>query len=391
MFHKFDRKTPVLESLFNKIVVLHACNFIKKRHQHRSFLVKIVKFLKTSILKNICKQLLLKSQFEASGFEFYVFQNIDFKRSALEVKKLLKCDKNHLRKNCNIYLLLLEKHDQWMLARKKKQITEKESRKVLLSTGIDTKTILEKKRKKEQDQRTILKLMEELIRTAENLKTITEEDEDKEEEENYDETNLPTFPTIEKESIENSLTIEPIRTKEREEELIPTTTPAEEKLPPIKSPIENLLFHENENEINSGKKEDLLPKLPPIQIKTNEKKMKHCRKTKAKEEEFTKKTENPIASTQNADYENKVQRLIKKKQRLEYASKKKNLYFPKIEVTKEFNEEKEDERNIKENVEEKLEDKNEENYEPPKYLEVDLGKPHIVQQLVLEVHFLIQI
>ena len=102
-----------------------------------------------------------------------------------------------------------------MLARKKKQITEKESRKVLLSTAVDTKRILEKKWKREQDQKTISKLMEELIRTAEDLNTITEEDED-EEEENYDETNLPTFPNIEKKYIENSLIIGPIRTNERE-------------------------------------------------------------------------------------------------------------------------------------------------------------------------------
>ena len=32
-FCKFHRKTPVLESLFNKVASLHACNFIKKRFQ----------------------------------------------------------------------------------------------------------------------------------------------------------------------------------------------------------------------------------------------------------------------------------------------------------------------------------------------------------------------
>ena len=102
--------------------------------------------------------------------------------------------------------------------------------------------------------------------------------------------------------------------------------------------------------------------------------------------------ETPIASTQNEDYGNKMQRLIKKKQRLEHISKKDSLSFPKIEVIKELNEEKGDEENIeKEKVEEKLEDKNEEKHEPPKYLEVDLGKPHIVQQLVLEVYFLVKI
>ena len=36
-----------------------ACNFIKKRLQHRCFLVNIGKFLRTPILKNICERLLL--------------------------------------------------------------------------------------------------------------------------------------------------------------------------------------------------------------------------------------------------------------------------------------------------------------------------------------------
>ena len=46
-------KTPVLESLFNKVAGL------KKRLQHKCFPVNIVKFLKTPILKNIYERLLL--------------------------------------------------------------------------------------------------------------------------------------------------------------------------------------------------------------------------------------------------------------------------------------------------------------------------------------------
>ena len=46
-FRKFHRKTPILESLLNK-VGLKAWNFIKKRLQHRCFL----KFLKTPFLQN---------------------------------------------------------------------------------------------------------------------------------------------------------------------------------------------------------------------------------------------------------------------------------------------------------------------------------------------------
>ena len=37
---------------------LRACNFIKKRLQHRCFPVKFAKFLRIPILKNICKRLL---------------------------------------------------------------------------------------------------------------------------------------------------------------------------------------------------------------------------------------------------------------------------------------------------------------------------------------------
>ena len=44
----------------NKNAGLQACNFIKKRLQHRCFLVNIAKFLRTPILKNICEQLVLR-------------------------------------------------------------------------------------------------------------------------------------------------------------------------------------------------------------------------------------------------------------------------------------------------------------------------------------------
>ena len=40
-------KTPLLESLFNKVAGLQADCFIKKRLQHRYFLVDFAKFLKT--------------------------------------------------------------------------------------------------------------------------------------------------------------------------------------------------------------------------------------------------------------------------------------------------------------------------------------------------------
>ena len=49
----------MLESYFNKVAGLKACNFIKKRLQHRCFSVNTVKFFRAPILKNICKRLLL--------------------------------------------------------------------------------------------------------------------------------------------------------------------------------------------------------------------------------------------------------------------------------------------------------------------------------------------
>ena len=48
------------ESLLDKVVGIQACNFIKKRLQHRCFSVNIVKFLRTLILKNACERPLLQ-------------------------------------------------------------------------------------------------------------------------------------------------------------------------------------------------------------------------------------------------------------------------------------------------------------------------------------------
>ena len=57
------RKTPVLEPLFNKVSGLKACNFIKKRVQHRCFLFlwilghfKEDLFWRTSANYSFCKQ-----------------------------------------------------------------------------------------------------------------------------------------------------------------------------------------------------------------------------------------------------------------------------------------------------------------------------------------------
>ena len=57
---KFHRKTPLLESLFNKVAGLEACYFIKKRLQRRYFSVVFVKFLITPFSTEHLWWLLLK-------------------------------------------------------------------------------------------------------------------------------------------------------------------------------------------------------------------------------------------------------------------------------------------------------------------------------------------
>ena len=50
----------MLESLFNKYAGLKACNFIKKRLQHKFFPVKFAKFLRTPPLQNTSRGCLWK-------------------------------------------------------------------------------------------------------------------------------------------------------------------------------------------------------------------------------------------------------------------------------------------------------------------------------------------
>ena len=49
----------MLESLFNNVASLQAGTLLKKRLEHKCFPVKFAKFLRMSILKNICQLLLL--------------------------------------------------------------------------------------------------------------------------------------------------------------------------------------------------------------------------------------------------------------------------------------------------------------------------------------------
>ena len=66
-----------LESLFNKVVRLQSCNFLKKRLQHRCFPETVEKCLRAATLKNICKRLLLylTGFFRTTVFTEVIFQN----------------------------------------------------------------------------------------------------------------------------------------------------------------------------------------------------------------------------------------------------------------------------------------------------------------------------
>ena len=71
---KYHRKLPVLESVFNKVAGVRACNFITKKLQHSCFPAKFAKFLRIPVLKNICKRLLLYLHYNSHHhFHFHHF------------------------------------------------------------------------------------------------------------------------------------------------------------------------------------------------------------------------------------------------------------------------------------------------------------------------------
>ena len=53
------KKTPVLESLYNKFAGLKAFDFIKRKLQHRCFSVDTARFLRASFPQNTSERLLL--------------------------------------------------------------------------------------------------------------------------------------------------------------------------------------------------------------------------------------------------------------------------------------------------------------------------------------------
>ena len=67
-FHNVHKKTPVLESLFNKCPGLKVCNFIKKRLQNRWFAVKFAKFFRTYFFTKHVRKLLLEISHELSHY-----------------------------------------------------------------------------------------------------------------------------------------------------------------------------------------------------------------------------------------------------------------------------------------------------------------------------------
>ena len=66
--HKIHRKTPVLESLFNKAARPQECNFIKNRLQNRRFPVKFAKFLRTPFLQDTSSCYFWQFRFQVCSF-----------------------------------------------------------------------------------------------------------------------------------------------------------------------------------------------------------------------------------------------------------------------------------------------------------------------------------
>ena len=59
-FRNIRKKTPALETFFNKDAGLRPETLLKKTLQQRCFPVKIGKILETALLKNVCERLPLK-------------------------------------------------------------------------------------------------------------------------------------------------------------------------------------------------------------------------------------------------------------------------------------------------------------------------------------------
>ena len=83
-------------SLKERVLKNFASNFIKNRPQHRCFLLKLTKFLRTSIFKNICERLLLqditeKNYSSISFTKLLGLYNYYYNLSGLKVSFVLLC------------------------------------------------------------------------------------------------------------------------------------------------------------------------------------------------------------------------------------------------------------------------------------------------------------
>ena len=75
MFFKIFTRKHLCWSLFNKVACV-ACNFIKKRLEHRCFLVNIAKILKTAFFIEHLQWLILKIRPGFLAFEI-VYHNVE--------------------------------------------------------------------------------------------------------------------------------------------------------------------------------------------------------------------------------------------------------------------------------------------------------------------------
>ena len=85
-FAIFTGKAPVLESILNKVASLQACNFIKKRPQHRCFPVNIARFLrKAYIIEYLWWLLLIVFNPYLANVAFLLLLNMPILLSSSEV------------------------------------------------------------------------------------------------------------------------------------------------------------------------------------------------------------------------------------------------------------------------------------------------------------------
>ena len=279
--------------------------------------------------------------------------------------------------------MCIERHDLWVESQLHKRRNEKEFRKNLLATTIDTQTVVERKRKKENDKRILAKLIRDLKQKNDKLNEIIEVHE-------LSEKSDSIIPSItegeEEEYLESPLIIEAIEPSVDIEEEIP----AVEGYPPTPEWISSLQDDNVEDspqkEVPEEKPEQelVLPLIP--QKKSKKKKMSRRKLKKRNQNEnvilppIIETPPPPIEVNDIVGPEPKEEKEIKVRPPKRKKKEKKQMHnnevitLPIVPIIEEENAE-EKGAEVVEPVEP----------EEPQYLEVDLGKPHMIQQLVLEV------